>query len=483
MAVDLLPEGTVDKLSVGPYSGLLASSFMFGRMLSSYPWGYMADVYGRTFVLISSLVLSAIFSSLFGLSQKFTEAIICRFLLGVTNGLVGTVKTLVSELAPNPDLETKMMGLVVGMRACGFLISPAIGGWLADPIGQYPLLFSDVDAWYYAFLSRYPFLLPNIIGSFLCLVTAVLVWGCIPETLPGLKKENQLCTATHDFVDTIINSGRFCGGKQTEEQGVEGCQSLTEQSLLLNHPKSNTEFGETTDGCLHTNQTATATMKSIWEIPLARKHLIPYWIFSFAVASLDEAFPLFCIASVPAGLALAEKSIGKILSCAGLLFVLFQYFVYVQTVQRIGLYKSLWIGVVAGFLPVLFVPLARSLQYPTQEKGHLVTDDNVFSPLNQSTFFLLVSIMAFSKIFCCMFFTSISIALNKTVSGQQRGTLNGIASLGGSIFKGLGPILIGFMSRFCFSIGIGGVGAVLVFSGIVCTGVSALLFLVELKPS
>jgi MFS family permease len=55
----------------------------------------------------------------------------------LTNGLVGTIKTIVTELAPSEEIEEKMMGMVVGMRAWGFLISPAVGGWLAEPIKEY----------------------------------------------------------------------------------------------------------------------------------------------------------------------------------------------------------------------------------------------------------------------------------------------------------------------------------------------------------
>ena len=108
MAVHLLPGVTTE--TAGTYSGVLASSFMAGRTLSAYPWGRLADRYGRNFVMISSLTLSALLSLLFGMSRSFTAALFYRFMLGLTNGLVGTVKTVVSEIAPSEDVETKMMG-------------------------------------------------------------------------------------------------------------------------------------------------------------------------------------------------------------------------------------------------------------------------------------------------------------------------------------------------------------------------------------
>jgi len=38
---------SLTKSSAGYYAGLVASSFMFGRTISSYQWGKWSDVYGR----------------------------------------------------------------------------------------------------------------------------------------------------------------------------------------------------------------------------------------------------------------------------------------------------------------------------------------------------------------------------------------------------------------------------------------------------
>jgi MFS family permease len=79
MAIDLI--ASVDEENAGTYAGLIASAFMFGRAISSYGWGQVADVYGRTFVLLASLLLSLVFSILFGLSTSFPLALFWRFFL------------------------------------------------------------------------------------------------------------------------------------------------------------------------------------------------------------------------------------------------------------------------------------------------------------------------------------------------------------------------------------------------------------------
>lgn len=110
MAMALVPG--VNKENAGSYAGLLASAFMVGRAATSYAWGKSADIYGRKFVLIASLGLSCLFSLLFGLSPTFGLALLWRFLLGMGNGIIGTTKTTVSEIARgNESLETRGMGL------------------------------------------------------------------------------------------------------------------------------------------------------------------------------------------------------------------------------------------------------------------------------------------------------------------------------------------------------------------------------------
>ena len=79
MAIDLI--SFVNEENAGSYAGMLASSFMLGRALTSYGWGKVADVYGRSFVVFSSLFLSMVFSLLFGLSPNFSLALAWRFFL------------------------------------------------------------------------------------------------------------------------------------------------------------------------------------------------------------------------------------------------------------------------------------------------------------------------------------------------------------------------------------------------------------------
>lgn len=86
MAMDLIPSANQE--NVGSYAGLIASAFMIGRSLTSYGWGKLADVYGRTAVLYASLGFSFVFTLLFGLSKSFSMALLWRLMLGAGNGIM-----------------------------------------------------------------------------------------------------------------------------------------------------------------------------------------------------------------------------------------------------------------------------------------------------------------------------------------------------------------------------------------------------------
>jgi MFS family permease len=111
---------------------------------------------------------------------------------------MGTVKTVASDIAKgNEKVEIQAMQLIIGMWAWGFLISPVISGALAEPMRQYPQWTEwlqnsndDTIVWAATILTRHPFLLPNLLGSALCLVAMFAVWLFVPEPVPVEKRRS-----------------------------------------------------------------------------------------------------------------------------------------------------------------------------------------------------------------------------------------------------------------------------------------------------
>jgi len=451
LAMHLIPG--LNEETAGSYAGLVASSFMAGRTFSSFEWGKAADRYGRVFVIEMSLLLSAVFSILFGLAPTFPIALITRFLLGMCNGLIGPVKTLVSEYARgDQEKETKMMAIILGMWGYGFLINPAISGYLSDPVKQYP--DAEFVRMLRPLLEKFPFFLPNVVGCLFCLTGYVLIHNFVDETLPEEKRQQFRlpsifpCTKkTHPILRNVSSWGLF---KHLHNSEGEISEDL---NVILPSSEDKAEHGGDGGG------EKSATISSLMKRQGTRQHLFVYWGYSFLIVTVDETFPLFCI-SKSSGLGITEKIIGKILSGSGLFFMCIQYFLITNLVSRFGFYNSLRIGTLLSIPLACFIPISLIT--------NLGAPDGVIA---MASLVFLSALYAIIRSFSSVVFSTITMATNRTVPDNQRATMNGLSMLGGSLTKALGPLFGGIL----FSTSVNNVtapfGSVVVWSTIAFLGV------------
>eukprot|EP00980_Cylindrotheca_fusiformis_P008351 scaffold1754_cov105-Cylindrotheca_fusiformis.AAC.13 len=467
MAMFLIPG--LNEETAGSYAGLIASSFMAGRTCTSFHWGKAADRHGRIFVIRSSLLLSAVFSILFGLAPTFHVALFWRFVLGLCNGMMGPIKTLVSEVAHgNQKKETRMMALILGMWGYGFLINPAIGGYLSDPVKQYPdAEFVEVLE---PVLKRSPFLLPNVVGCLFCLIAFFLVGHFVEETLPSNKIEHfslsafvssvlcRCCRGPPELIRRISSIGLFQRSHSSQAEVSESDQNKYElpkwlspspstASLFVMGRQADPQSPEASqndnadkgDQSPIEEEEKAATIRSLWGRRATRQHLLVYWAYSFLIICIDETFPLFCI-SKDSGLAVQEKTIGNLMSGTGLFYISFQYFLLTGLVDRFGLYKALRIGA------IMSVPLCCLI--PTSLWTNLGAPQG---QLTVTTLVFLSMIYATIRVFSSVAFSALTMSTNKTVEAHHRATMNGFAMLGGSMAKAAGPAFAGLL--FSSSVG------------------------------
>lgn len=466
MAMDLI-DG-VNEENAGMYAGLIGASFMAGRALTSYQWGKWADTYGRTTILHLSLGFSCLFTLLFGLSSSFAWAITVRFMLGFGNGLLGTVKTSVSELASGSEkLEARGMGLVMGMWGWGFLFAPALGGALAEPLRQYP--GSELLQPFEGILSRFPFLLPNLLAAFFCITAMLGVYIFVEETLPKDKRRSPANIPVDIMLwwkEAVLTKVMCRKRNAGEVQPLATTQSVTYNSTEEAHETTGDDdmheaAMKHSESCSFLSTAANrvadsrkqprresksdateATISSLWKKYDTRVNLLIYWAYSFVSISLDEAFPLYCM-SKTAGLSLSEKSIGSILSLSGLIFAVCQYFVFATVVNLFGVYRAIQVASLAVVPLVLLFPVAILLNQGVAD-GELSWNVMVFLGTLQAAYRVGASIV----------FSSISISINRSVATHHRGAINGLAVLGGSFVKALGPAFSGALVAFCVASGV-----------------------------
>lgn len=500
MAMSLVPGLTEE--GAGVYAGILSSSFMVGRAMSSYPWGKVADIYGRKSVLIISLVSAAFFSISFGLSPNFAWAVGSRLLLGLGNGIMLIARTLISELARGDhDLEASGMGRLMSMVGYGMLLAPAIGGGLSEPMTQYPNA-NWFGRRFDSFLSQYPFILPNIVACILSLVSLVLVVVSIEETLPQEKRRParymvpdfcqwiarlpfmlatnvkkvccQQAPTNHNYeqvTTTITENDDDDDDWDDETNSIQDDLRILEQrdyselTSLLSTPGSRASYSSalhrpsvitTTTSSKQTNKSA--TIKSLMSNKSTRDCLIAYWANCFVNVALNEAFPLFCM-SKQGGLSFTEAQIGVIGTGAGCLFCICQYFVFSYVIQKYGLTKSMVYASLLSNAPAILFPISKLL--PTSSSW--------------TALLFLGILMAVIMIFNSVFYANITIVTNRTVEASHRATLNGLSSLGASISRGLAPLFAGSLVSICLSSGIvsSSYGALVIYTILTVLGMAA----------
>ncbi|CAM9933856.1 unnamed protein product [Scytosiphon promiscuus] len=191
----------------GYYVGFIASSFTFGRFLTAYFWGYVADKIGRKPVVIVGLLAIAACSVAFGLSTSFAMAVTARFVLGLMNGIMPAVRTMTREVC-GPELVVLGMTYVGGSNGIGIVIGTAVGGLLAMPASNYPNVFSPTGIF-----ATYPFLLPNLFGACYALLMLPLVIFYLPETRTFADARDQAVPSREVSPDsTRVESASFRRG-------------------------------------------------------------------------------------------------------------------------------------------------------------------------------------------------------------------------------------------------------------------------------
>ncbi|RLN28163.1 protein ZINC INDUCED FACILITATOR-LIKE 1-like [Panicum miliaceum] len=291
---------------IGFYAGFLGASYMIGRGLASVFWGIIADRIGRKPVIAFSVFSVIVFNTLFGLSVKYWMAITTRFLLGALNGFLAPVKAYSIEVC-RPEQQALGISIVSTAWGMGVIIGPAIGGYLAQPVKQYPHLFHEKSVF-----GRFPYLLPCLFISFFAtLVFISCAW--LPETLHKHK----------DLERTV---------EMVEGSTAQESTEPPKKSLLRNWP----------------------LMSSI----------ITYCVFSLHDTAYVEIFSLWTVSNRKyGGLSFSSKDVGQVLTVAGASLLVYQLFAYRWVDKTFGPIQSTRIS------SALSIPIIAAYPFMTHLSG------------------------------------------------------------------------------------------------------------------
>lgn len=235
--------GVVTTEQIGWYGGIIFSIFLIGWAIGGITFGILADRFGRTKVLIVTIIIYALFTGAAALSQEWWHLAIYRFLtaLGI-GGEWAAGATLVAETWPE-EKRAKAASILQSAWAGGFFLAATFNLLLKDAYGWRGLFLVGIlpafialfirwwvkepDRWTHAHEQR---AIPvsaifegdlrraTLVGSALSFVAVFGLWGSTNWT-PTLVRElpdlvgvdPATMTKNVSYAIMALNAGAFFG--------------------------------------------------------------------------------------------------------------------------------------------------------------------------------------------------------------------------------------------------------------------------------
>ncbi len=451
--------------NAGFYAGYIGAAFMVGRLCTSYFWGLYSDRYGRRPVMLVGMTGMVVFGVGFGLSFNFAWAIAMRVLTGMFNGIVGTGKTMVSELCSEAH-QARGMSVVTATWGLGLVIGPAIGGLLAYPADTMPSVFPPETVW-----SDFPFFLPMLLSSIVAAIGLVPAVLFLPETLPEevLQRHAHECGSPRFMRKVLLCqcSRQRSLGQRLSSEAQDGKAHLEMGAIVPKTPEVTVDEGseepslDTVNGAVVSKDDALVQHQDAVLSTGAQQQKVPsavhdveaalqgpvddsqpkskpegllrnftvmltvcmYAVWSMGNIMMNEVLPIWGLAPRDVGgLDITTSEIGAIMASIGVFLVLFQTFAYHRIAACFaGPLHVFRAAAVVWIVAVLFMPSAAQVD----DKWGRIVATAVFNCVRNA-----LGTAAFTSIF---------MMVNNSAPSAQRGSVNGLSMVVGSIGKAVGP--------------------------------------------
>ncbi|KAJ3491794.1 hypothetical protein NLI96_g448 [Meripilus lineatus] len=371
-------------------------------------WSRLSDRYGRKPVILTGLFGLSLSMYSFGLSRTYWGAVFSRSLNGALNGNIGVIKCMVAEITDHTNIAHAYAYLPISW-ATGQALGPAIGGYFSRPAEQFPDVFGNNE-----FMKKYPYFLACSIPA----TFSVLAWLV---TLMFLKETNATSVAVSDL---------WKKSKSTEDlPRTASSSSVSSITTKASTPEP-------------------MPMRAILTKPVIIA-AVNYAFLALVDMTLRAVQPVFLSTPIElGGLGLPPYKIGRVLSFYGVFNGLFQIFLFARINERFGTKKVYVVGIASSLIVFAFFPVINLLARAGNGPNPIVWAAVGFQVI-------MSIIINFS--YGCVFIYIAASAPNKSTLGA----VNGLAQVGVSIMRTVGPATAN--SLFSFSIERGYLGGYFVY--------------------
>ncbi|WP_419961473.1 MFS transporter [Psychrobacillus sp. BM2] len=171
----------------GQALGFIIASFAFGQFLFSPLAGDLSDTLGRKKLIIVGLIIFSASQLWFGLATHEWMLYTARFVSGIGGAfLIPATMAFVADITTLEE-RGKGMGFLGASMSLGFMIGPAIGGFLAKVSLTFPFYMASVAA---------------VIAAVISVIILPDIKNAISEIPPEPKKRENILTQMKNSVKT-----------------------------------------------------------------------------------------------------------------------------------------------------------------------------------------------------------------------------------------------------------------------------------------
>ena len=140
---DVVRRFVTEEHLVSEYFGYFISVYAFMQFVASPLLGSLSDMYGRRPVLLTSLFMASIDYLFMAFAPNLTFLFIGRMISGLTGASATVCMAYVADISTN-DNRSSNYGLIGAAFGLGFIIGPALGGFLSAYGPEAPFLAAAV---------------------------------------------------------------------------------------------------------------------------------------------------------------------------------------------------------------------------------------------------------------------------------------------------------------------------------------------------
>ncbi|KAK8071961.1 hypothetical protein PG996_005309 [Apiospora saccharicola] len=413
---EMIASFDVPEKDVAKWAGITSAVFSLAQSFTAVPWGRASDRFGRKPIVMIGLLCTMICFLIWGVSTSLTMAITVRAVQGASNGNVGIIRTMVAELVPEKELQPRAFSIMPLVWSVGSIFGPAFGGLFAKPAQQFPSIFGDS-----AFFIKYPFALPNMLGSVIFLVSVTTGTLFLRETLASKKHARDWGLVLGERLTDSIKRQKHQRQRRVSFQDDEASAPLLQADLIRKRHQEALNA--------KTEKPVRPSMKSVFSRQSVIT-LVAYTFLALHSVAYDQLLPVFLHYSPEkhdaGGYGLESGRIGSINMCYGIVCGLVQFILFPPLCSYFGTLNC-FRGCAVAF-PIVY----------------LLTPYTVLIESTPLRYAALASVMVLKAGAVIIGFPCTTILLTNSASSLTiLGTLNGFATTFSGLGRAAGPAMAG----------------------------------------